>query len=195
MAFLSKNATDSITSGSGGSYFSPSKVPDGGSVRFALLSDKPLEFFECWGSHPDAEKDKPFRFDYQPTNEDLIAEMGDYTPRDRRDSPGTPDVKLTIAVPIWNHDEGEVQVLTVSQPSLLREFDSISQMEDYMDDLTAIDFELSRTGQAKKTRYALRPVPRRKGTTPAINTAWNDAEEAGFDINRLLTGGNPFKAE
>jgi hypothetical protein len=194
MAFLSKDATDSLNAGSGGSYFSPTKVPDGGSVRFALLSDEPLEFYEVWGSHPDVEKEKPFRFSHQPTPEDVLAELGDYTPREKMDSPGTMDIKLTAAAPIWNHDAGQVQVLTVTQISILRELDSISQMEDY-EDLTAIDFELSRTGQKKSTRYVLRPVPRRKGTTPAMNAAWEEVQDAGFDLSRLLTGGNPFKPE
>ena len=50
MPFLSKQASAAVTSNStGGGYLSLSKLPDGGSVRFALLTDEPLEFYECWG--------------------------------------------------------------------------------------------------------------------------------------------------
>ncbi len=31
----------------------PSKIQSGSSVRFALLSDQPLEFYECWGEAED----------------------------------------------------------------------------------------------------------------------------------------------
>ena len=45
MAFLSKSASAAVTSNAtGGGYLSLSKIPDGGSVRFALLTDEPLEF-------------------------------------------------------------------------------------------------------------------------------------------------------
>jgi hypothetical protein len=51
MGFLSKSASASVNSNnSGGGYLSLSKLPDGGSVRFALLSDEPLEFYESWGT-------------------------------------------------------------------------------------------------------------------------------------------------
>lgn len=193
MGFLSKTASDTVNSSSGGAYFSPSKLPDGGSIRFALLSDEPLEFFECWGTGPD-EKSKPFRFDHEPTYEDVLAEMGDFTPREGRGGPGTADVKFCIAVPIWSYEAGAVQVLSVSQKSILRELDAISQMEDYPD-LTEIDMILGKKGSKLATEYSLRPVPRKKGSETNLILGWEEARDAGFDISRLLTGGNPFKAE
>ncbi len=49
MGFISSKNKSAITAGSGGGYLNPSKIQSGGSVRFALLEDQPLEFFECWG--------------------------------------------------------------------------------------------------------------------------------------------------
>lgn len=193
MAFLSKSASAAVTNNStGGGYLSPSKLSDGGSVRFALLSEEPLEFYECWGTAPDGGQ-KPFRFDYEPTPEDISTELGDYTPREGRGGPGTADVKFAIAVPVFNYDSGSVQVMSLTQKSILRELDAISQEEDYSD-LMAWDFTLSKKGTGLTTEYKLRPAPRKKGSQDHIDSAWDEAKTNGFDISRLITGGNPFKA-
>jgi hypothetical protein len=192
MPFLSKQASAAVSSGnSGGGYLALSKLPDGGSVRFAMLSDEPLEFYECWGTCDGASK--PFRFDYEPTPEDVTAEMGDFEPREGRGGPGTIDVKFAIAVPVYSYDSGKVQVLQITQKSILKEMDSISQMEDY-EDLLSWDFSISKKGSGLTTEYTVRPVPRKKGSQEHIDAAWLEAKSEGFDISRLLTGANPFKA-
>lgn len=193
MGFLSKQASATVSSsGTGGGYLQVSKLADGGSVRFALLSDEPLEFYECWGSSPEGQS-KPFRFDYEPTPEDVAAEMGDFEPREGRGGPGTIDIKFAIAVPVYNFDTGNVQVLSLTQKSIIKELDSISSLEDY-EDLLAWDFNLSKKGSGLTTEYTLRPLPRKKGAQEHIDAAWIEAKSNGFDISRLLTGGNPFKA-
>jgi hypothetical protein len=193
MGFLSKNASATVSStGTGGGYLQVSKLPDGGSVRFALLSDEPLEFYETWGTSSDG-KSKPFRFSYEPTYEDVVVEMGDFEPREGRGGPGTADIKFAIAVPVYSFDAGAVQVLSLTQKSILKELDQISQMEDYAE-LLAWDFQLSKKGSGLLTEYTLRPVPRKKGAQEHIDAAWLEAKSNGFDISRLLTGGNPFKA-
>jgi hypothetical protein len=78
----------------------------------------------------------PFRFDFEPTYEDIVAEMGDFEPREGRGGPGTADVKFAIACPVYNYESGKVQVLQITQKSILKEIDQISQMEDYEDLLT-----------------------------------------------------------
>jgi len=192
MGFLSKQASASVSStGTGGGYLQVSKLPDGGSVRFALLSDEPLEFYECWGTS--SEGTKPFRFDHEPTPEEIQLEMGDYEPREGRGGPGTVDIKFAIAVPVYNFDAGNVQVLSLTQKSILKEIDAISQEEDY-EDLLAWDFSLSKKGSGLTTEYKLRPAPRKKGAQEHIDAAWIEAKSNGFDISRLLTGGNSFKA-
>ena len=192
MGFLSKQASATVSStGSGGGYLQVSKLPDGGSVRFALLSDEPLEFYETWGS--DGQASKPFRFDHEPTPEQIQLEMGDFEPREGRGGPGSADVKFAVAVPVYNYDSGSVQVFSVTQKSIMKELDSISQMEDF-ENMLEIDFQLSKKGSGLLTEYTLRPVPRKKGAQEHIDAAWLEVKSEGFDISRLLTGGNPFKA-
>jgi hypothetical protein len=191
MGFLSKSASASVNStNSGGGYLSLSKLPDGGTVRFALLSDEPLEFYESWGTANGASK--PFRFDFEPTYEDVVAEMGEFEPREGRGGPGTADVKFAIAVPVYNYESGKVQVLQITQKSVLKELDQVSQMEDY-ENLLEWDFTVSKKGSGLLTEYTLRPVPRKKGSQEHVDSAWIEAKAEGFDISRLLTGANPFK--
>jgi hypothetical protein len=192
MAFLSKQAQATVAGGgSGGGYLQLSKLPDGGSVRFALLSDEPLEFFECWGQADGASK--PFRFEFEPTYEDVVAEMGEFEPREGRGGPGTADVKFAIALPVYTFESGKVQVLQITQKSILKELDAISQLEEYSN-LLEFDFTIGKKGSGLTTEYTVRPVPRKKGSQEHIDAAWLEAKSEGFDISRLLTGGNPFKA-
>ena len=193
MGFLSKKASASVNAGSsGGGYLQVSKLADGGSVRFALLAAQPLEGYEVWASSPEGQS-KPFRFDFEPTPEDITQELGDFEPREGRGGPGTVDIKFFIAAPVYNFDAGSVQVLSLTQKSIIKELDQISQLDDY-DDLLAWDFNLSKKGSGLLTEYTLRPVPRKKGSQEHIDAAWIEAKSAGFDIARLFTGGNPFKA-
>lgn len=191
MALLSKNAQAAVAGG--GAYLNPSKVAAGSSVRFALLSDEPLEFYEVWAEGPDS-KAKPFRFAQEPTPDDIAVELGDFTRRTNREGTGVEPVKFALALPIYNFDTGRVEVMQLTQKSIIRELDAISQIEDYAD-LLAIDFALGREGSGLGTEYTLRPMPRKKGTDKAIAEAWEDARSAGFDLDRLLIGGDPFKAE
>jgi hypothetical protein len=192
MGFLSKQASASISSSaSGGGYMQVSKLPDGGSIRFCLLSDQPLEGYETWGQCDG--QSKPFRFDHQPTPEDVTAELGDFEPREGRGGPGTVDIKFFVAMPVYVFDAGKVQVLQLTQKSIIKELDTVSQMEDY-ENLLAWDFILSKKGSGLTTEYTLRPAPRKRGSQEHIDAAWVEAKAEGFDISRLLTGGNPFKA-
>ena len=142
MGFL-KNK-DAVSGGSGGGgYLNPSKIQSGGSVRFALLSDEPLEFFECWGEATDGSV-RPFRFADDPSPTDIEEELGpDYSRRMNREGTGPEPVKFAIAVPVYNFETGAVQVMSLTQKGLIKELDQVSQTEDYSD-LMAWDFGLIR---------------------------------------------------
>lgn len=192
MGFLSKSASAAVSNNAAqGGYLNPSKIADGGTIRFALLSDEPLEFYECWGQAPDG-SNKPFRFDYEPTDEDIKAELGDYVAREKIGGSGI-DIKFAIAVPVYNYEAGAIQVLSITQKGIIRELDAISQNEDYAN-LLEWDFTLGKKGVGINTEYKLLPGPRKKGSQGEIDEAWSDAKASGFDISRLINGGNPFKA-
>ena len=191
MPFLTEKAKAEVTSTQSGGYINPTKLESGGSVRFALLDDQPLEFYEVWGESGEG-KLKPFRFADTPTQEDAEIEMGnEFTRRMNRDGTGVEPAKFGIAVPVFEHDSQEVKIFQATQKGIIKEFDKISQMEDYSD-LLAWDFVLSREGTGLKTEYSLRVVPRKKGTSPLIEATFAELKEKGFEIKELMTGGNPF---
>ena len=145
MPFLTEKAKAEVTSTQSGGYINPTKLESGGSVRFALLDDQPLEFYEVWGESGEG-KLKPFRFADSPTTEDAEIEMGnEFTRRMNRDGTGVEPAKFGIAVPVFEHESQEVKILQATQKGIIKEFDKISQMEDYSD-LLAWDFVLSREG-------------------------------------------------
>jgi hypothetical protein len=193
MPFISeKNKAAAV--GGGGGYLNPSKITPGGSVRFALLDDQPLEFFECWGEDANGNS-RPFRFSEDPSPEEIKEEMGeDFSRRMNRDGNGPEKVKFSIAVPVYNYDSEKIEVLPLTQKTLINELDSISQMEDYSE-LLDWDFVMGKEGTGLETKYSLRPAPRKKASQAQIEEAWSEARASGFDINRLLTGGSPFKKD
>ncbi|NBS70178.1 hypothetical protein EBT31_14890, partial [bacterium] len=150
-----------------------------------------LEFYELWAEGTDG-KAKPFRFDSEPSPDDIALALGDYTRRMNREGTGVEAMKFALALPVYNFETARVEVLQLSQKSLIREIDAVSQMEDYSD-ITAIDFQLGKEGSGLNTEYKLTPVPRKKGADKEIVAAWEDARSDGFDISRLLENGDPFK--
>lgn len=194
MAFLTEKAQSAVATTNTGGYLNPTKLESGGSARFALLEDQPLEYWEVWGESGDGRK-KPFRFADNPTNDDIEIEMGsDFSRKLNREGTGPEPSKFAIAVAVFNHDSQKVEIFAATQKGIIKELDKISQMEDYAD-LLEWDFVLSREGAGLNTEYSLRAVPRKKGTNPLIKASYEEAKENGFNINRLLTGGNPFKDE
>lgn len=192
MGLLSKKNQGAVAGGSGGGYLNPSKIQSGSSVRFALLTDNPLEFYECWGEDQDG-KAKPFRFKDDPSPSEVEAEMGpNYERRLNRDKTDVDPAKFAMAAPVYNFENGSVQVMSLTQKGLIREMDKLSQMEDYKD-ILAWDFVLEKEGTGLNTSYSLRIVPPRN--RKIIEEAWSKASDEGFDINRLMTGGNPFKRD
>lgn len=189
MSFLKNQAA--VTAGEGGGYLNPSKIPSGGSARFALLAEEPLEFFECWGVTADGAS-RPFRFASDPSPSDIEAEMGPgYTRKMNVEGTAPDPVKFGVAVPVYNFESKSIQVLSLTQKTIIKEIDQISQMEEY-ENLMEIDFILSKQGSGLKTEYTLRPVPR-KTSQAVIDKTWEAALTAGFDITRMISGGNPFK--
>ena len=158
MPFLTEKAQSAVATTQTGGYINPTKLESGGSVRFALLDDQPLEFFEVWGESGEG-KLRPFRFADTPTIEDAEIEMGnEFTRRMNRDGTGVEPAKFAIAVPVFEHESQEVKIFSATQKGIIEELDRISQMEDYSD-LLAWDFHLSREGTGLKTQYSLRAVP------------------------------------
>lgn len=199
MGFLSKQASSNLSSNSGnsgGGYLNMSKVPDKGEIRFTILEQHPLEFYQLWASDPDnKDSRKPFRWDYQPTAEDIATDLGEWIPDEKYDTPGSQDVKFMLACPVYNYTTNSVQVFSFHQVTVMKEIDAISQMDDFDKDITTVDLILGKDkSKPPALIYTVRPVPKKKGTEETVAAAWIEAKENGFDLGRMLTGGNPFKA-
>ena len=194
MSFIPKQHSSQLQSNSSrDEYLTPGKVKADGQVRFAMLANEPLCYFEVWGQD-ETGKPKPFRFAEEASAEDIEQEMGVNYKRTVYDDGNEAPQKFAISVPIYNHDINKVQILSMNQKNLIKEFDQISQVEEYSD-MTEWDFIITKSSTVSPDMYGLRPVPRKKGTEEAITAAWDEAVKDGFDINRLLTDGNPFKAD
>lgn len=193
MAFLPKSAAEQVQGGGGGNYLNPSKLASGASMRFALCVGEPLCYFECWGESITEGKLKPFRFLEEPTAGDITAELGDeYQRRQNRDGTGFEPPKFGISVPVFNYENESIGILSMSQKSLIRAIDEVSQSEDYAT-LTDWDFSISREGTGLSTEYSLLPLPP-KADRKEIQALYKKSVDAGFDINALISGDNPFPA-
>ena len=94
--------------------------------------------------------------------------------------------------PVYNWDLNKVQVLEVSHISLARQFAKYGLNKKYSRNLLSWDFELSKV-VADMTRYELLIVPRDDDNDEAaMEKAWEEAEKAGFDLSRIVGGGDPF---
>ena len=177
-----------------GAYLNPSKLEQDKPYRFCFLTDEPLEYFECWGINNEGST-RPFRFVEEPTEGDIEAEFGpNYERKQNFNKDGLDPVKFGMAAPVYSFDEDSVKVFAITQISIIKEIDAISQMEDYKDDFCGIDLTLTRTKGANGiTEYKILPVPRKKNADEAITAAWDEAQAKGFDITRLISGGDPFK--
>jgi len=195
MSFIPKEHSDAFKGGgsSRNDYLSPSKVKADGQVRFAILANEPLCYFEVWGED-ETGKGKPFRFAAEASADDIEQEMGANYRRRLKDDGTEEPQKFAIAMPIYNFDIKRVQVLSMTQKGLQKELDEISQVEEYSD-MTEWDFIMTKAATVSPDMYGLRPVPRKKDTQAAVDAAWDEAVKNGFDITRLLTGGHPFKAD
>jgi len=192
MAFgLSTTAREKTAASGGGDYLNPSKIQSGQSARFHIVSESPLEFFECWGETADGAV-KPFRFAEDPSPDDIKHELGpEYERRMNREGTAPEPVKFCIAFWVYNYGTQKIELCSLSQKSLIRELDQISQMEDYQP-LTDFDLIMGKEGAGLTTVYSLKAVPRKKGSAEEVAEAWN---AVNYQIENLLTGGNPFKAE
>ena len=194
MAFkMSTKAKQATAQGSGsGGYLSLSKLENKSSVRIHLLGDEPLDFYQVWGESPDGTQIKPFRFTDDPSPSDITAEMGEFIRRQNYEKTGPDPVVYSMAFFVYNHEQGEVQLLQLTQKGLIRELDQLLSMEDYQD-TDQWDFVISKdTSGPPSSWYSLRPAPIKKGSKETIDAAWNEAQTKGYDLKELLVGGNPF---
>ena len=195
MAFISATAAR-VASGGGsavGGYLTASKLKDGENHRIAIVSEAPLEYWTVWGESAQGQK-KPFRFSAEPSDQDIKDELGDFTQRLNYAGTAVEAPKFGLSFFAFDYKDAKIKVFEVTQKTLIKELDKLSHDEDYAD-LHAWDLKFCRAGTGMETEYSILPSPRKSGSQEAIDAAWEKAQADGYDLTRLLDGGNPFSAD
>ena len=192
--FLATIEKENEGSSSADNYLRYTKLEKGKPANFALLEQDPLEYWLVWGEAKEGGSMKPFRFPVQPSQDDIDLELGsDYVQCQNFDKTGVRKPSQCLTWPVYNWDINKVQVLEVSHISLARQFAKYGLNKKYSRNLLSWDFELSKV-VADMTRYELLIVPRdeEEHDDDQMEKAWEAVEKAGFDLSRLVGGGDPF---
>ena len=192
MGFISATAAKVAAgnSSSVGQYLTASKLGDGDSYRVAIVSESPLEYWTVWGESDEGQK-KPFRFAQEPSADDITADLGEFKQRMNYEGTELEKPKFGLSFFCFDHADAKIKVFEITQKTLIKELDNISQQEDYAN-IHDWDLVISRSGLKMNTEYKILPAPRKKGTEEKISKIWADAQNDGYDLNQLLVGGNPF---
>lgn len=175
-------------------YLRYTKLAQGKPANFALLEQDPLCYWLVWGETSDGSSMKPFRFLEKPSDEDIKLELGnEYTQMLNFDKTALRKPVECLTWPVYNWDLNQVQVLEVAHISLSRQFAKYGLNKKYSKNLLDWDFELSKI-QADMTRYELLIVPRDEDEhdEAQMSVDWKIAQKAGFDLSRIVGGGDPF---
>lgn len=179
---------DSPSSG----YLNPSSIEDGGSIRFAILSESPLEGYEAWFIKEDGGKTK--RHYPERPDDALLAQLAKEGLRvEERD--GRKQIKAFSAFFCYSYEEECVKLFSANQVTLLRDIERLTSEDDYSN-LNEWDMKINRTGKETQTRYTVSMLPTKRSNTSVakrVLAAWEEACDAGANIEALFeVGGNPF---
>ena len=199
MPFVSDRFVTAIKekkSSSGGTdlFLNPGSLSDGESVRFSPVGEKSLDFYEIWARSSEG-RPKCLRFAEEPTTKELNDRAADEGVQ-LIDQKGQPTrLKQALAFWAWNYATNSVQLFQASQVSILDTLAALFSDEDVANDPAGWDFELNRTGTGMDTRYTVVLKPgKRKGTVAAqVSAAWEECAAEGYNLEALLTGGDPTK--
>ena len=194
--------------GGGGNYLSLKAIDGKNKTRFTILGDESLAGYECWVDGPNG-KGMPIRFADEPSPSDIEHRCSELKAQVRGPEHNNPTTsKRFMAFAVWNYnastddkgnDVGKVQVLQFTQAGIGTPLIAYLSDEEIEAEPSTFDFVLSATvgamPQDKRFQVAALPGRRRKPEVNAeIEESWDDAVATGFNLQRLLTNGDPFKA-
>ena len=195
MAFFDKSFTSSVATparSGGGGFMNLSKLdPDGGTVRFHILSESPVTGYELWFDKADGTV-TPRRTPEEPDST-LVDELGADVGGRISVRDGRPAIKQFAAFFVWDYESESVRIVSPTQKTVLRELARLTEDPDYAD-LADWDCQITRNGKGTDTKYSVDMKPtKRKGALDArITAAWTEAQDNGADLTQLFTNGNPF---
>jgi predicted secreted protein len=142
-----------------------------GQNRFRVLSE-PIMGYEWW--EESSEGRKPFRVkSFQEAVEN-----------------GTEPIKHFWAFVVWNYKSESIQVLEITQKTIMRSLEGLAIDEDWGDP-TNYDVVINRTGDGLETEYTIQPKPS-KDVSKDVLKAYEDSE---IDLSALFRGEYPMSKE
>ena len=193
-------------------YFRPNQIDNNQEIEFIFLEEDPLEYWQAFGENISDGKALPFRFpisDKPPSNEEILTAMGGAYTRSKcqfdneklglkknvSDSPAT----HCYVWPIFNLDKNCIQIFEVSQPSISKQIIKETGLKKYRKGV-GLDSVFSCTLHKLIdgfTKYTFNIIDREEDEDKDAKIAdeWEDAKKAGFDIDQLVLGGDPFNPE
>lgn len=147
-----------------------------GDNKFRVL-DGPLLGWEAWTLDK-----KPVRwaYDNQPMTQDLI-DANCYDPKSKEGQ----SEKHFWAFKVWNYQDKEVQVLSITQASIQRALTDLINSDDW-GPLEEYDVVVKRTGKSLETRYSVQATPPKELPQDAKDF------DKKCNLEALLTNEDPF---
>ena len=97
------------------------------------------------------------------------------------------EIKYFWAMPVWNYQEKIIQILEITQPSILKAIRAYARDEDYGDP-TGYDLKVTRAGESKETRYQTIAKPPK----PLDKEILERYKDMKINLDALYTGDDPF---
>lgn len=99
-------------------------------------------------------------------------------------------IKHFWAMPVWNYQDGKVQVLEITQKGIQTELRRLAKDEDWGSPLN-YDVVITKTGEKLETKYSVQPKPA-KPLDEAISKIF---KASTINLEALFEGGDPFKSD
>lgn len=100
---------------------------------------------------------------------------------------GVEPIKHFWAFTVWSYEESSVQVMEVTQKTIMNALKALVENEEWGDPKT-YDITVTRAGEGMETEYTITPSPKK----PMPAEAKTEMEELKPDLTALYTGGDPF---
>jgi len=199
MALLSKSIEDAFkaskaaaASGGGGNYLNAKDLNDENTViTFVGDEEQVLIRHIVWSSDG-----KPLKFTSPPTRDEIkerAEEVGAVLD-------GKEKANALYAFTVWNYNEDRIQVFEFSQKGIANPIMEFLTDEEGKKTPHLFDLKLKAIRGKERTdvTYIVLPVPGKRmkdKVNKEIAAAFDEVLEAGYDINALTDGGNPFSPD
>ena len=175
------------------SYLNPPKIDAKKPARFALLEEDPFIFYAVWCKEVSSDKNLKMRFSSKPSEKEVFTALGkEYSWGTKWQSDERAPVKETYAWPIYDYDNKMVRILEIDQFTIANAFRRLAGNKKYTPNLTFWDLSLYRVVTDGRTTYDLQVEPRDDEAEEAMEAAWKETQKKGFNLQELITNGDPF---